>query len=162
MSNDNKPFVAKLFPALMLFCLLTAAWAYGIIQAWPWDKDTTWKPGVRLPVVCAADGETCSMPYADLEKAIADKKVLSVQPKEPVGEVQDTDLWLRWKTVSDKPWQLEASMSSWYFETSVRYSVKGNTLELVQYRHYDAKVFYYAMLAALFTVAGIYLRKLRG
>lgn len=162
MSNNDTPFMSKLFPALMLFCLLTAVWSFAIIQAWPWDKDSTWKPGVRLPVVCASDGETCSMPYVDIAKALEEKKITSVQPKEPVGEIQDTDIWLRWKAAGDKPWQYEASMSSWYFETSVRYSIKDNELVLFQYRHYDAQIFFYAMMAAAFMTIGIYLRRLRG
>lgn len=160
MSNDNKPLVTRLFPALMLFCLLTGVWSYAIIQAWPWDKDTTWKPGVRLPVVCA-DGEVCSKEYAQIAQAVEDKQVIALRPKEPNGELHDGDLWLRWSTVSGKAWELEAAMSSWYFETAVRYNVRGDTLEVVQYRHYDAKVFFYALGAALFTLAGIYLRRLR-
>lgn len=160
MSEDKKPFVARLFPALMLFCLLTGAWSYAIIQAWPWDKDATWKPGVRLPVVCA-NGEVCSKPYADIAKAVEEKQVIALKPKEPNGELHDGDIWLRWSTVSGKDWEMEAAMSSWYFETAVRYSVQDDKLVAVQYRHYDAKLFFYAMGAALFTLAGIYLRKFR-
>ena len=160
MSDNDKPFIAKLFPALMLFCLLTGAWSFAIIQAWPWDKDTTWKPGMRLPVMCA-DGQVCSKEYAQIAKGLEEKRITSVKPSEPVGELNDGEVWLRWSTASGKPWEMEASVSSWYFETSVRYSVKGDQLEVVQYRHYDAKVFFYALGAALFTLAGIYLRKLR-
>lgn len=160
MSDDNTPFISRLFPALMLFCLLTGAWSYAIIQAWPWDKDTVWKPGVRLPVVCA-NGEVCSKQYADIAKAVEDKQVIALAPKEANGELNDGEVWLRWSTVSGKDWEIEAAMSSWYFETAVRYSVKDGTLVAVQYRHYDAKLFFYAMGAALFTLAGIYLRRLR-
>lgn len=160
MSEDNKPFIARLFPALMLFCLLTGAWSFGIIQSWPWDKDTTWKPGMRLPVMCA-NGEICAKEYAQIAKGLEEKQITSVKPKDPVGELNDGEVWIRWSTVSGKPWEMEASMSSWYFETSVRYSITDNQLVAVQYRHYDAKVFFYAMGAALFTLIGIYLRKLR-
>lgn len=160
MSDNDKPFVAKLFPALMLFCLLTGVWSFAIIQALPWDKDTTWKPGVRLPVTCA-NGETCSKAYADIAQALADKQVIALTPKDPNGELNDGEVWLRWSTVSGRDWDIESAMSSWYFETAVRYSVIDGQLVVLQYRHYDAKIFLYAMIAALFTVIGIYLRRLR-
>lgn len=160
MSDNDKPFMSKLFPALMLFCLLTGVWSFAIIQALPWDKETSWKPGVRLPVTCA-NGEVCSKEYADIAKAMAEKQITALRPKEPNGELNDGEIWLRWSTVSGKPWEMEAAMSSWYFETAVRYTVKDNELIAVQYRHYDAKVFFYAMAAALFTLVGIYLRQLR-
>lgn len=159
--HDDRPFVAKLFPVLMLFCLLSWVWTFAIVQAWPWDKGTAWKPDARLPVVCAS-GEACSINYGDLARAIEEKKVSAVLPNEPVGEIQDPDAWLRWKSYTDKPWQIEASLSSWHFETTVRYTVKDNVPLLVQYRHYDANVFFYALPAALLTLLGIYLRKLRG
>lgn len=161
MSDNDKPFIARIFPALMLFCLLTGVWSFAIIQAWPWDKDTAWKPGVRLPVMCA-NGEVCSKPYADIAKALEDKQITALKPTEPNGELNDGEVWLRWSTVAGKAWEMESSMSSWYFETAVRYSVKDNKLEAVQYRHYDAQIFFYAMIAAFFTTAGIYLRHLRG
>ena len=160
MSDDNRSFISKLFPALMFFCILTAVWSFAIIQALPWDKDNTWKPGVRLPVMCA-NGEVCSKEYGAIAKGVEEKAITALLPKEPNGELNDGEVWLRWSTVSGKPWEMESSMSSWYFETSVRYSVKDDKLELVQYRHYDAQVFFYAMAAAIFTLIGVYLRKLR-
>ena len=160
MSDNDKPFMSKLFPALMLFCLLTGVWSFAIIQALPWDKETSWKPGVRLPVTCA-NGEVCSKEYADIAKAMAEKQITALRPKEPNGELNDGEIWLRWSSPSGKAWDMEASMSSWYFETAVRYSLKGGQLEVVQYRHYDATIFFYAMIAAFFTTAGIYLRRLR-
>ena len=32
MSDNDKSLVSKLFPALMLFCLLTGVWSFAIIQ----------------------------------------------------------------------------------------------------------------------------------
>ncbi|MDX9706756.1 MAG: hypothetical protein RBT86_04160 [Azospira sp.] len=160
MTNDNPSLISRIFPALMLFCLLTGAWSYAIIQAWPWDKTPEWKPGVRLPVTCA-NGEVCSKEYAAIARAVEEKQVISLKPTETHGELHDGDLWLRWSTVSGKDWEIEAAMSSWYFETAVRYSVNEDKLVAVQYRHYDAKIFFYAIGAALFTLIGIYLRRLR-
>lgn len=159
MSNE-KPFISRLFPALMAFCLLTGVWSYAIIQAWPWDKDTTWKPGVRLPVMCA-NGEVCSKEYAQIAKGVEEKQIIALKPNEPFGELNDGEVWVRWSSPTGKDWEMESSMSSWYFETSVRYSVKDDKLIAVQYRHYDANIFFYAMIAALFTTAGIFLRRLR-
>jgi hypothetical protein len=158
--SDDKSLIAKIFPALMLFCLLTGLWSFAIIQAWPWDKDTVWKPGVRLPVMCA-NGEICSKAYVDIAKGVEEKQITALKPSEPNGELNDGEVWLRWSSPSGKAWKMESSMSSWYFETSVRYSLKGSQLEVVQYRHYDATIFFYAMIAAFFTTAGIFLRRLR-
>lgn len=160
MSEANRPFLMRVFPKLMLFCVLAWVWTVAVIMAWPWDKGGEWRADARLPVVCA-DGEMCSIAYGELAQALAAKKVSAVLPKEPAGELQDPDAWLRWKTVSGQPWQIEASLSSWHFETTLRYRVNGDTPELVQYRHYDGGVFFYALPAALFTLLGIYLRRLR-
>ncbi len=161
MSNQNKPLLSRVFPALMLYCLLVWVWTVAIIMAWPWEKTSDWKADVRLPVVCA-DGKTCSITYDKLASSLAEGKVTALLPTEPAGELQDPDAWLRWKSVSDQPWQIEASLSSWHFETTVRYKPGAGTLELVQYRHYDAGVFFYALPAALFSLLGIYFRRLRG
>lgn len=161
MSETGKPLLSRIFPALMLFCLLLWVWTVAIILAWPWEKNAEWRADARLPAVCA-NGEACSIAYAKLAEALADKTVASLLPKEPIGELQDPDAWLRWKSFTDQPWQIEATLSSWHFETTLRYKVNGDTPELVQYRHYDAGVFFYALPAALFTLLGIYLRRLRG
>lgn len=155
----KRPF-SRIFPALMLFCLLVWVWTVALIVAWPWEKTGSWKPDTRLPVVCA-DGQMCSIAYGQLAEALGEKKISAVRPAEPVGEIADPDAYVRWKTVSDQPWQYEASASSWHFETTVRYRINENTPELLQYRHYDGSIFFYALPAALFTLIGIYLRKLR-
>lgn len=160
MSDNNKPLLSRIFPALMFFCLLVWVWTVAIIMAWPWDKNPGWKADARLPVVCA-NGEMCSITYDKLAGALAENKIAAVVPKEPAGEINDPDAWLRWKSFTDQPWQIEATLSSWHFETTVRYKLNGNVPELVQYRHYDAGVFFYALPAALFTLLGIYFRRLR-
>lgn len=159
--SGQRSILSHIFVALMIFCGLTWVWTVAIILAWPWEKAPEWKADMRLPAVCA-NGEMCSINYADLSKALADKTITSLQPKEATGEIADEDAYLRWKSGSDKPWQYEASLSSWHFETTVRYKLNGNTPELVGYRHYDGGVFFYALPAALFSLLGIYLRKLRG
>lgn len=154
-----RPF-SRIFPALMLFCLLTWVWTVAMIMAWPWDKTSEWKPDARLPAVCA-DGKMCSITYAQLTEALSQNKITSLLPTEPVGEIADPDAYLAWTTAKGEPWQFEAKTSSWHFETKVRYSVNNNIPVLVQYRHYDGTIFLYALPAALFTLIGIYLRKLR-
>ena len=32
------------------------------------------------------------------------KQIIALRPKEPNGELNDGDIWLRWSTVSGKPW----------------------------------------------------------
>ena len=161
MSETQRGPFAKIFIAMMLFCLLCWVWTVALIMSWPYDKTSEWKPDARLPAVCA-NGDMCSITYSELAEALAQKKITSLLPKEPVGELADPDAYLSWKTVSDKAWQYEANLSSWYFETTVRYNLKDNTPQLVQSRHYDGGIFFYAIPAAFFTLLGIYLRKLRG
>ena len=111
--------------------------------------------GSARPFPAAAAG---TLPFA----AFAQKKITSLLPKETTGEIADPDAYLRWETATGKPWQYEASLSSWHFMTTVRYKLNGEIPELVGYRHYDGEVFFYALPAALFMLIGIYLRKLRG
>lgn len=165
--------ISRIFPALMLFCLLVGVWSYAIVQGLPWEKDAVWKPGMRLPVSCsapAAQGATADAPpkhevcvheYAALADLVAKGEVASLLPPDDIGEIHDGSVWVRWQKVNGKAWQYEAAMSSWYFETAVRYALHDDALVAVEYRHYDAKVFLYAMIAALFTLLGIYLRRLR-
>ena len=95
MSNNDQSIVARLFPALMLFCLLTGVWSFAIIQAWPWDKDTNWKPGVRLPVMCA-NGEVCSKEYSQIAKGVEEKQItalkLDILGLEMVARMSQEDL----------------------------------------------------------------------
>jgi hypothetical protein len=160
MTDTGKSFPFRVFPALMLFCLFVWVWTVAIIMAWPWEKTGEWKADARLPVLCA-DGKTCAMAYGNLAAGLADRSVSALLPTEPVGELQQPDAWLRWKRVDGQPWQIEASLSSWHFETSLRYRVDDERPVLMQYRHYDAGVFFYALPAALFTLLGVYLRRLR-
>ena len=161
MSGNDRSTFAKVFIAMMLFSLFVWMWTVALIFAWPWDKKPEWKADVRLPAVCA-NGAMCSVNYTDLAEAFAQKKISSLLPKEPTGEIADPDAYLRWETATGKAWQYEASLSSWHFMTTVRYKLNGETPELVGYRHYDGEVFFYALPAALFMLIGIYLRKLRG
>lgn len=160
MTAENKPLLNRIFPALMLYCVFAWLWTVAIIMAWPWEKTGEWKPDTRLPAVCA-NGEACSITFDKLGIALAEKTITTITPKEPIGELQEPDAWLRWKSFNDKPWQVEASLSSWHFETTVRYNIHDGRPVLVQYRHYDGGVFFYALPAAFFTLLGVYLRRLR-
>jgi hypothetical protein len=159
MSSANR--FRSLFAWLMGFVGLIWVWAMALILAWPSEKNPQWESGLRLVAQCA-NGEACSVAYGDLVEARAKGVYLSLVPPEPVGEVQEADAWLRWRTETGKPWQYEATRSSWNFETRVRYRFDGETPVLVELMRYDIRILLYAIPAALFTVAGLFFRTLRG
>jgi hypothetical protein len=149
-----------LFGWMMGFVAMTWVWAVALIMAWPWEKTAQWEPEFRLVATCA-NNEACSIPYAKLAEAKAQGLYSALKPPEVVGEVEESDAWLRWKTVADKPWQLEVSRSSWNFETTLRYRFDGETPVLVEFKRYDVRILLYALPLALMMVGGMFLRSLR-
>lgn len=149
-----------LFGWMMGFVVMTWVWAVGLIMAWPWEKNIPWEPELRLVATCQ-ENEACSIPHGKLAEA-GTRGVLALRPPEPIGEMQESDAWLRWKTVADKPWQLEVTRSSWDFESTVRYRFEGETPVLVELKRYDVKILLYAIPLALMMVGGMFLRTLRG
>lgn len=150
----------SIFGWLMGFVALSWVWTVALMVAWPAEETSRWEPDFRLVAVCA-DGEACSVPYGELASALAQGKVKTLVPPEPVGEVAEADAWLRWKTATGKPWQHEVTRSSWHFETTVRYRFDGETPVLVEVRRYDVGLFIYAIPAALLSLIAIFLSNRR-
>jgi len=150
----------SIFGWLMGFVAMTWVWAVALIMAWPWEKTGQWEPEFRLVATCK-DDQACSVPYDKLAEAKAQGAYSALQPPEPVGEVQESDAWLRWRTFTDKPWQFEVGRSSWHFETVVRYRLDGENPVLVEARRYDVRILLYAIPLALTMVGGMFLRSLR-
>lgn len=161
MSEQKRSVMSQIFIAMMMFCGLVWVWTVAFILGWPWEKTTAWKPEFRLAAVCA-NNEACGIPYGQLADAKAKGTLTSLVPTEAAGEVEEPDNWLKWKKVSGESWQIESSASSWHFQTTVRYRLDGETPILVEYKEVSGKAFYYGMGAALLSLIGIYLRKLRG
>ena len=82
----------------------------------------------------------------------------SAAAAEPAGDIEEAQNWLKWK-VDDGI--IEAKASSWHFQTTIRYKVENETPILIEYQDVGAKAFYFGVAAALFSLIGIYLRKLR-
>jgi hypothetical protein len=160
MSEDKRGLFGQIFIAMMIFCGLVWVWTVAFILGAPWEKTATWKPEFRLAAVCA-NNEACGVAYGQLSEAKAKGALASLMPTEAAGEVEEQDNWLKWKKVAGQPWQIESTASSWHFQTTVRYRVEGETPVLVEYQEVGAKAFYYGVGAALFSLIGIYLRKLR-
>lgn len=158
MSEDKRGFFAKTFIAMMIFTGLVWVWTVAFIISWPWEKSAVWKPEFRVVAVCA-NKETCGVAYGDLAEAKAKGTYTSLTPPEPAGEVEEEKNWLKWKTEKGI---IEAKASSWHFQTTIRYRVEDETPVLVEYQDVGAKALYYGLAAALFSLIGIYLRKLRG
>ena len=158
MSGDKRGLLAQIFIALMIFTGLVWGWTVAFIISWPWEKNPTWKPEFRLVAVCA-NKEPCGFAYGDLADAKAKGLYTSLTPSEPAGDVEEEKNWLKWKIDNGV---IETKASSWHFQTTIRYKVENDVPVLVEYQDVEAKAFYYGVAAALFSLLGLYLRKLRG
>ena len=157
--EDKRGFLAKIFIALMIFSALVGVWSVAFMMSWPWDKSNEWKPEFRLIAVCA-NKEVCGFAYKDLADAKAKGLYTSLTPVELAGDVQEEQDWLRWKAEKGI---IEVKASSWHFQTTIRYKVENEVPILMEYQDVDVpRAFYYGIAAGLFSLLGLYLRKLRG
>lgn len=157
MSTEKRGLLAKIFMALMIFTGLCWVWTVAFILGWPWDKGVAWKPEYRVAAICANDA-ACSVPYGELAAARASGKVKSIDVPD-VGEAMEERNWIKWSKADGV---IEAKASSWHFQTTVRYKVVEDQPVLVAVQDVGAKALYFGMAAALFSLIGLYLRKLRG
>lgn len=159
MSQDKRGLLAKIFIALMIFSALVGAWSVAFMISWPKDKTDVWKPEFRVVAICA-NKEPCGFAYKDLADAKAQGLYTSLTPTEPAGETQEENNWLKWKIENGV---FEVKASSWHFQTTIRYTVENDMPILLDYQDVDVpKAFYYGVAAALFSMIGLYLRRLRG
>lgn len=157
--EDKRSSLAKVFIALMIFSALVGAWSVAFIISWPWDKSDQWKPEFRLVAQCA-NKETCGFAYKDLADAKAKNLYSSLTPSEPAGDIEEEQNWLKWKIEKGI---FEVKASSWHFQTTIRYTVENELPILMEYQDVDvARAFYYGIAAGLFSLLGLYLRRLRG
>jgi hypothetical protein len=157
--QDNRSFFSKVFVALMVFTGLVWAWTVAFIISWPWEKkDPVWKPEFRIVAVCAATKAPCGIAYRDLADAKAKGLYTSLELAEPAGDVEEEKNWLKWKK-EDGIYEVKAS--SWHFQTTIRYKIENDAPVLVASQDVEAKAFYYGVAAGLFSLIGLYLRKLR-
>lgn len=155
--EDKRSFFARIFIALMIFTGLVWVWTVAFIISWPWEKSDVWQPEFRLVAVCA-DSKPCGFAYGELAEAKAKGLYTSLTPGEPAGDLEEEMNWLKWKTENGI---IEVKASSWHFQTTVRYKVENETPILIEYQDVAARAFYYGVAAALFSLIGIYLRRLR-
>lgn len=157
--QDNRSFFSKVFVALMVFTGLVWAWTVAFIISWPWEKkDPVWKPEFRIVAVCTATKAPCGIAYRDLADAKAKGLYSSLELTEPAGDVEEEKNWLKWKK-EDGIYEVKAS--SWHFQTTIRYKIENDAPVLVASQDVEAKAFYYGVAAGLFSLIGLYLRKLR-
>lgn len=158
MAEDKRGMLAQIFIALMIFSALVGAWTVGFMMSWTWEKNADWKPEFRLVALCA-NKQACGLPYGELGEAKANGLITSLEMAEPAGEVEETNNWLNWKKVNG---MYEVKASSWHFQTTVRYRLEDNKPIMVEYQEVDVtRAFYYGIAAALFSMLGLYLRRLR-
>ncbi|MBT9521476.1 MAG: hypothetical protein IV101_11345 [Dechloromonas sp.] len=159
MSQDKRGLLAKIFIALMIFSALVGAWSVAFMISWPKDKTDVWKPEFRVVAICA-NKEPCGFAYKDLADAKAKGLYTTLTPSAPAGDIQEEQNWLKWKIENGV---FEVKASSWHFQTTIRYTVENEVPILLDYQDIDVpKAFYYGIAAALFSMLGLYLRRLRG
>lgn len=157
--EDKRGFLAKIFIAMMIFSALVGAWSVAFMISWPWEKTDVWKPDFRLVATCAND-QNCGLAYKDIAEGKAKSLYSSFEMKEPAGDLEETTGWLKWKKEKGV---YEVKASSWHFQTTVRYTIENDMPVLLEYQDVDVpRAFYYGIAAGLFSLLGIYLRKLRG
>ena len=159
MAQDKRGMLAQKFIALMIFSALVGAWTVAFIISWTWEKDPEWKPEFRLVATCA-DKTPCGMAYGELAEARTNGLVTSLNMAEAAGDVEEKANWLKWQNQNGI---YEVKASSWHFQTTIRYMVENEQPVLLAYQDVDvARAFYYGIGAALFSMIGLYLRRLRG
>lgn len=147
---------AAIFKAMMLFCGLVWLWGLALVSGWPWSKGGEWLP--EFPIVAVCGQSVCAVPYGELQQAINAGKVTSLTLPGESGETAYEMISLAWK---QRNGQIETRASAWNFQTTVRYRIENNQPVLTEYQEISGKVFLLAIGGALFTMIGIYLRKLR-
>jgi hypothetical protein len=157
MSEDKRGFFAKIFIALMIFTGLVWVWTVAFIISWPWEKNPSWKPEFRVAAICA-NKEPCGIAYGELAEAKAKGLFLTLDMPEVAGDIEEATNWLKWKK-EDGVYEVKAS--SWHFQTTIRYKLEDGMPVLIAYQDVAAKAFYYGVAAGLFSLIGIYLRRLR-
>jgi hypothetical protein len=155
--EDKRSLFAKIFMAMMIFTGLVWVWTVAFIISWPWEKSDVWKPEFRVVAVCA-DSKPCGFAYGELAEAKAKGLYTSLNPSEPAGDLEEELNWLKWKVDNGV---IEVKASSWHFQTTIRYTVENEMPILIEYQDVAAKAFYYGVAAALFSLLGLYLRRLR-
>ena len=158
MSQDKRGFFAQIFVAMMIFTALVWVWTVAFIISWPWEKNADWKPEFRVVATCA-NKEPCGFAYGELAEAKAKGLYTSLEMAEPAGDVAEVANWLKWKKENGV---YEVKASSWHFQTTIRYKVENDVPVLLEFQDVGAKSFYYGIAAGLFSLLGLYLRKMRG
>lgn len=156
----SAPAFRSVFAWLMIFVGVFWAWTVALMIAWPWDKDGKWSPDMRVVAVCA-NNLPCSIAYGDIAQARAEGRISSFTPAESIGEVQESDAWISWRIEKDLAWQFEVKRSSWHFEAITRYRLEKETPVLVQARLVNSDVLLYSLPLAVFSLSGLFFRRLR-
>lgn len=143
------------FSTFMAFCLLVWLWSFSLFLFWPWQQGGQWLPDFPILAVCA-DDQVCSVPHAELAEAKAAGKVKSLELPEDAGETTYEMLHLQWKKIKGG---VEAKLSTWNFQTVVRYRIEDEQPVLVEYQEINGKLFLYAIGGALVTLAGLLIKK---
>lgn len=137
--------LASIFPTLMGFCVLAWLWSFALYTYWPWSRGGEWLPAFPIVAVCS-DGEVCTVPHGELAAAQAAGKVKTLLPEAAAGEAAYQGFLVRWQRI---PGGIETRLSSWNYQTTVRYRIENEQPVLVEYQEITARVFLAAIVAAI-------------
>jgi len=157
MAKDNRPLFVSIFKAMMIYCVLVWIWALALIYAWPWQKGGEWLPEFPIVAVCAPE-TSCAIPYGKIGEARHNGVLMSLTPLTDTGEIVLDYGTLNWQLGNGV---IESRYAAWNFQTTVRYRLQDDLPVLLEYQNIAGRTFLYALGGALFSLIGIYLRKLR-
>ena len=159
MARDNRPLFAGIFKAMMIYCVLVWVWALALIYAWPWQKGGEWLPEFPIVAVCAPE-TSCAISYGKIGEARRSGQMTTLTPLTETGELALDTGTLRWRSGSGSG-VIESRLADWNFQISVRYRLQDDMPVLLEYQNITGRTILYALGGALFTLIGLYLRKLR-
>ena len=157
MLPDRRGPLGRIFTAMKIFCALVWIWSIAFILLWPWEKTGEWQAEFPVIAVCE-NSEVCAIPFGELTEARRQGRFSSLDIPGESGETSTAGGWLRWKRANGL---IETKISSWYFQTTIRYKLDGDQPILVEYQAVDGKAVLYGIGAATLSLIAIYLGKLR-
>lgn len=133
-----------IFSAFMVFCVLVWLWGLGLYMLWPWQKGGEWLPDFPMVVQCQGD-TACLLPYADLDAARADGRLIAPLPSATSGELTHEALSVSWQHIAGG---MQTKVAAWNFQTTVRYRIDSDRPVLVEYQEINGKLFLLALAGA--------------
>jgi hypothetical protein len=140
--------------ALVVFFGLSIGWTGILFVINPWSNvdSGAWPRQHPIIVGSGESGKTRVILYRHLEAEVKADPTLVPWPLTATGTGQDGGVFTKWTTVSDKPWQFEASWDDRDHLMESRYRLEGERPVLVQARGRDPSFGFLGVILATITL----------